>query len=173
MSTATKFLADALGRDPDDISPDAHLGATQGWDSIARVDGVIYRIRATGEPSHLIQDVAATLDGLQLSFPCDLDATSLDPNHFAIIREPDKPAKGKESQVARPISVRLIDSRTLHVAIPDLEQDTVANRSSLNARGGAEVKIHPAISLTVHLKAADATLINQTVHATINSLPEG
>ncbi|MDC3255570.1 hypothetical protein OAV21_04185, partial [bacterium] len=60
----------------------------------------------------------------------------------------------------------------LHVGIPNLEQETVAHRTSQNAQGEPEVKINPAISITVHLKAGDGTLINQTVHATINSLPK-
>ncbi|MDA7614546.1 c-type cytochrome [Verrucomicrobiales bacterium] len=166
------FKAGAMRPRVSPIDGQTYIVCKKGWDSIARVDGVIYRIRATGDPSHLIQDVAATADGLQLTFPCALDATSLDPNSFSIIREPDKPAKGKETQMVRPISARLIDARTLHVGIPNLEQETVAHRTSQNAQGEPEVEINPAISITVHLKAGDGTLINQTIHATINSLPK-
>jgi len=172
MRLPFEFKAGAMRPRVNPIDGQTYIVCKKGWDSIARVDGVIYRIRATGKPSHLIQDVMATADGLQLTFPCDLDATSLDANNFAIIREPDKPIKGKETQVTRPPSTRLLNARTLHVEITKIAQETVAHRTSQNAKGETEVKINPAISLTVHLSAADGTLINQTVHATINSLPD-
>lgn len=167
------FKAGAMRPRVNPVDGQTYIACKKGWDSIARVDGVIYRIRATGEPSHLIQEVTATSEGLQLTFPCDLDASSLDPGNFSIIREPDKPTKGKETQIVRPTSAQLITPRILHVGIRGLEQETLVHRTSQNAKGVTEVKINPAISLTVQLKAANGTPINQTVHATINSLPEG
>ncbi len=154
------------------IDGQAYIACKKGWDSVARYDGVIYRIRHTGEPSHLIKKAAATKTGIQLTFTSDLDADSINAANFSIRREPDKPKKGEELK-SRPVgAVSLIKARMIDITIPNMAQETLAKRTTIDPKTGAKtVTVHPAISLSMNIKAADGTAIEETIHATINSLP--
>lgn len=149
------------------VDGQVYIACKRGWDSVARLDGVVYRIRHTGQPSHLIQDAAATEAGIRLTFASELDPSSVKPSGFTILREPDKPEKGVEIKPKPVAGAVLVDSRTVEVAIPGIEHETLEHRTNPDGT----VRIDPAISLTVNLAAADGTPISQTVHATINSLP--
>ena len=84
-----------------------------------------------------------------------------------MIREPDKPEKGTTPQPYHATAVTLVSPRVVAVEIPNLEKERLAHRTAPDG----SVRIHPAISLTVKLEAADGARLEQTVHATINSLP--
>ena len=155
------------------IDGQAYIACKKGWDSVARYDGVIYRIRHTGEPSHLIQSAKATATGIRLSFACDLDPNSIDASNFTTLREPDKPQKGVELEPNPVGQVLMINQRTIDVSIPNIENEVLHRRTTTDPKTGTIiVTVNPAISLSLKLKAADGTDIEETIHATINSLPE-
>ena len=145
-----------------------YIACKKGWDSIARYDGALYRIRHTGQPSHFITQAAATRNGIRLTFACDLLPASIARENFTIIREPDKPAKDLTLQPKPVAAVRLIDARTLELTLAGIGEETLEHRTGEDGT----VRIRPAISLTAKLRAADGTALEQTVHATINALPK-
>ena len=143
-----------------------YVAAQRGWDSIAQLDGAIYRIRRTGEPCYFVSGAAATRSGIRLTFPCELDPGSVDAKNFSAVRESDKKQDAAEQQVLGKIA--LADPKTVEIEVPEIGQEIVARRT--DARTGS-VRVNPAISLSFKLRARDGTPIEQTVHATINSLP--
>lgn len=153
------------------VDGQVYIACQRGWDSIARTDGVIYRIRHTGEPSHLIQNAVASKTGIRLTFACDLNPTSIDPMNFSVTREYDKPKKGVDIEHMPFKTVTLINPQTIEVGIPGIELETLDHRTKQDVGGQTTVRVNPAISLKVKFRAADGTPIEQTVHATINSLP--
>ena len=82
------------------------------------------------------------------------------------------PKKGEELK-SRPVgAVSLIKARMIDITIPNMAQETLAKRTTIDPKTGAKtVTVHPAISLSMNIKAADGTAIEETIHATINSLP--
>ena len=154
------------------IDGQVYIACKRGWDSIARTDGVIYRIRHTGDPSHLIRNAEATKTGIRLTFACELNPDSVDAANFSIVREHDKPKKGVDIQRHPLETVTMINPHTIELTIPGISEETLDHRTKRDTTTGKTiVNVHPAISLTVKLTAADGTPIEQTVHATINSLP--
>ena len=148
-----------------------YVAAQRGWDSIAQLDGAIYRIRRTDQPCYYICGATATSHGIRLSFPCEIDGGSLRAENFTTVRESDrkKEAPPKPQAVA---SVTLVDTKTIEVEIPEIGEETVEHRTNIDPKTGAkQVQVNPAISLKLQLNATDGTAIQQTVHATINSLP--
>ena len=154
------------------IDGQAYIACKKGWDSVARCDGVIYRIRHTGKRSHLIQGAEATTKGIRLSFACDLDPNSIRAHNFTILREPDKPQKGAKLKHIPVGQVQPVNERSIEVTIPNIENEVINKRTTTNPQTGAvTVAINPAISLSLKLIAADGTKIEETIHATINTLP--
>jgi hypothetical protein len=141
----------------------------KGWDTKAGFDGCFYRIRATGEPSHMIKNVAATHTGLRVELSCDVDAASVQASSVTAVREQSK--KGDTIPVALG-AITLSGPRTLEIALPSIGEERVALRTTTNAKTGeVVVDIRTPITLTVSVKAADGTPIEQTLYATINSVP--
>ena len=152
------------------VDKQVYLTCQKGWDTSARYDGAIYRIRHTGEPARGVRGAAVTSTGLRLTFAADLDPTSVKASAFTGIRESDK--KDKKNPGAKPPqiklgAVRLVDARTVEVDIPDIGKEALANRTDEKGI----VTVNPPISLTFTLKSKDGTAIEQTIHATINSVP--
>ncbi len=156
------------------VSPvDRHvyIACQKGWDTKAPYDGIIYRLRHTGEKCHLISGAAATKTGIRLTFASDLDPATVLPTNITLSRESDDqkgpPAKGTPAD-----KVTLIDRRTIDITVPGIEEETVEHRTTTDKKTGAiSVKVNPAYTINVHLKAADGTPVEQTVFATINALP--
>ena len=146
---------------------EVYIVAQKGWDTSGQVDGVIYRFRKTGEPTTMIVNAEATSTGIQVTFGSDLDPESVNPNAFKAERIPDKKKKEGEDYSVELGNIKLINSKTLHVEIQNLEKEKLENRT--NKDGSFHVK--PAISITFDLNAKDGSPIQQTLHATINSLP--
>ena len=143
----------------------------KGWDTKAPYDGAIYRIRHVGGTTHLITSAAATPTGIRIGFGCELDSESVKREAVSGVREGDKKKEGPVDKV-KIGEVQLVDARTLHVELPGIEREQLAHRTRRDDAGKVvSVKVNPAISLTVTLRAADGTAIEQTLHATINSLP--
>ena len=153
------------------IDKQVYLTCQKGWDTSARYDGALYRIRYTGKPVRGVTDASVTSTGLKLTFAADLDAASVKASAFSAVRESDK--KDKNNPNAKPPqvklgAVRLIDSKTVTVEIPDIGKEDLAQRT--NNEG--IVSVNPPISLTWSLRSKDGTPIEQTIHATVNSVPK-
>ena len=149
-----------------------YLVCQKGWDTVGRIDGMIYRFRHTGEKSHLVSGAEATRTGIRISFASELDPSSVKTENVTISREGDKkgegPGKGEHAA-----EVKLVDAKTMEVTIPGIEKEALEQRTTVDKKTGAvSVKVNPAISVHLRLKARDGTAIKQTVWATINSLPE-
>ena len=143
-----------------------YVAAQRGWDSIAQLDGAIYRIRHTGKPDYLLSGAAATREGIRLTFPCELDPTSVKATAFSAVRVSDqKQDAGKPQPLG---GAKLIDPHTVEIEIPDIGMEVVERRTDKKT---GSVRVNPAISLRFSLLAEDGTPLEQTVHATINSLP--
>jgi hypothetical protein len=140
----------------------------KGWDTHASYDGCLYRIRATGEPSRFIQNVAATSTGLRLTFTCDLDSRAIQPQSVTAAREQGK--KGEMTPVALG-AISLTTPRTLEIAWQQIQAERVERRTTTDAKGNVAVEVRSPLTLTVAVKSADGHAINQIVYATINSVP--
>ena len=147
---------------------EVYIVAQKGWDTSGQVDGLIYRFRKTGKPTNLLVNAAATSTGIQLTFGAELDADSVSPDAFSAERIPDKKKKEGENYNVELGKVVLLDSKSILVEVQDIEKEKLENRT--NQDGSYNVK--PAISLTFDLKTKDGMPIQQTLHATINSLPK-
>lgn len=147
---------------------EVYIIAQKGWDTSGQVDGVIYRFRKTGEPTTMIVNAAATTTGIQVTFGSDLDPQSVTPDAVKAERIPDKKKKEGEDYSVELGKIKVLDARTIHVEIVDIEKEKLENRT--NEDGSYNVK--PAISITFDLNAKDGASIQQTLHATINSLPQ-
>jgi mono/diheme cytochrome c family protein len=149
-----------------------YLVCQKGWDTVGRIDGMIYRFRHTGEKSHLVSGAEATRTGIRISFASELDPSSVKTENVTISREGDK--KGEGPGKGEPAAeVKLVDAKTMEVTIPGIEKEALEQRTTVDKKTGAvSVKVNPAISVHLRLKARDGTAIKQTVWATINSLPE-
>ncbi len=142
----------------------------KGWDTKANYDGCLYRVRYTGEASHLIQDVVATRAGLRVTFASDLDRASVNTASVTALRETDK--KGATAAVALG-AITLVAPRTVEIAVPAIDEERVEHRTTRDPKTGEPaVEIRSPIAFTVKLKARDGATIDQTIYATINSLPQ-
>jgi hypothetical protein len=139
----------------------------KGWDTHARYDGCLCRIRHVQEPTRLIVAARATARGLRLTFGCDLDAASIVKKNFEVVRE--------ENQGTTPVdwgAVRALDKRTIEIELPEIDQETVARRTHADKKTGKPtIDILAPLRVTARIKAADGTPIEQELFATINSLP--
>ena len=149
------------------VDGQVYIVAQKGWDTRAQLDGAIYRIRRTDDPATCLINARATSSGIELTFGSDIDPQSVLAESFNGERIPDK-KKGATINQVEIRSVELINPRTVHLEINDIEKETLEYRT--NEKDGS-FRINPAISLSYRLKASDGTPIEQTVHATINSLP--
>jgi len=139
----------------------------KGWDTTARFDGCLYRIRHAGGPTHLVTKAAATANGIELTFSCDLDPKSVAQENFAVIRDEEKGVKPVRYE-----GVRLIDKRTVEVRLPDIAREVVAERTKTDPKTNqTTVAVYWPIRVTTAIRAADGVEIKQIVYATINSLP--
>jgi hypothetical protein len=71
------------------FGPDGHLYAvgTNGWQTAARADGCLQRVRYTGKPVRLPTELSVHADGIRLGFSCKLDpARAADPRSYRIER---------------------------------------------------------------------------------------
>ena len=143
------------------------MAAQRGWDSAAQLDGAIYRIRRTAEPCYYITSASVTKTGIRLGFDCELDPKSITAKNISAVREGDKKKEAGKQQPLGTIS--LADPKTIEIEIPGIEKEGVANRTD---KKSGSVRVNPPISITVKLRAKDGTPIEQTIHATINSLPQ-
>jgi hypothetical protein len=140
----------------------------KGWDTSARSDGCLYRIRHAGGPAQLITSAAANRQGVRLGFSCDLDPQSVAVTNIEVVREEEKGTKPFKLG-----GVRLVDARTLELTLPDIEAEVVARRSRTDKKTGVTtIDIAWPIRITTNLQSASGAAIRQTVYATINSLPE-
>lgn len=141
----------------------------KGWDTKANYDGCLYRVRYTGETSHLIQNVAATRTGLRLTLSCDIDRASVQAGAVTATREADK--KGTTAPVTLG-ALTLSTPRTLDIALPQIDEERAERRTTKDAKTGETiVDIRMPLVFAVKLKATDGATIDQTIYATINSLP--
>jgi len=149
------------------VDRQVYLVGQKGWDTQARFDGCLYRIRYAGGPTHLLANVAAVSRGLRLTFSCDLDKASITAKNFRTVRE------GKKTTGPVDLGgVRLVDQRTVEVHLPDIADEVVSRRSRVDKKRRVTfIDVRPPIRLTFNLKAKDGTAIRQTVYATVNSLP--
>ena len=113
---------------------------------------------------------AVTSTGLRLRFASSLDPASVKASAFSAVRESDK--KDKNNPNAKPPQVglgalRLIDSRTVSIEIPGIDKEDLTKRT--NEKG--IVTVNPPISLNFSLISKDGTPVEQTIHATVNSVP--
>ena len=140
----------------------------KGWDTIARFDGCLYRIRYTGEPSRVIVNAVASRRGISLSFTCDLDPESIDKRNIAVIREAEK-----GTSPVKMSGVQLVANRTIEIELPEIVDEVVERRTNVDKKTGHKtVDVRWPIRIDVDVSAKDGTPISQTVYATINSLPD-
>ncbi len=149
------------------VNKQVYLVGQKGWDTQAKADGCLYRIRYVGGPTHLITAVEATKQGIRLLFSCDLDPKTVSKSSIEVVRD------GKKAKpVVKIGEVVSIDSRTIQIALPEIEKETVGERSRNDEKTGRTlIDILAPLRITVQVKAADGSEIDQSVYATINSLP--
>lgn len=140
----------------------------KGWDTTARSDGCLYRIRYTGASACLITSAKANRQGVRLGFSADLDPQSVTATNIEVVREEEKGVKPFKFS-----GVRLIDPRTIELSLPDIGEEVVARRSHTDKKTGVTtIDIAWPIRITTDLRTTDGSMVQQVVYATINSLPE-
>jgi len=149
------------------IDGQVYVIGQKGWDTAVRYDGCLYRLRYTGEECHFISKVAANERGLRITFASEIDPQSVSAQNVEVVREENKGVK-----LFKMGGVRVIDDRTIEVELPEIGGEVVAQRSGTDAKtGDTIVEVRGAIRVNVKLRAADGAAIDQTVYATVNSLP--
>ncbi len=148
-----------------------YLACHKGWGTNARHDGVIYRIRHTGEPTRGVTGAVVTPFGLRLTFGAALEPASVKASAFGAVRESDK--KDKNNPEAKPPevklgAVRLVGSKTVEVEVPGIDKEDLTLRTD----DKGVVTVPPPISLSYKLRAKDGTPVEQTIHATVNTVPK-
>lgn len=152
------------------VDQQVYLVCQKGWDTSARYDGALYRIRHTGDPTRGIVGAEVTATGLILSFGSDLDSSSVKPSAFEAVRESDKKDKKNPKANITPVklgAVRLIDSKKVSVDIPGIDKEDLKHRTNKDG----VVSINAPISVTWKIRSKDGTPVEQTIHATVNSVP--
>ena len=149
------------------IDNQLYITCHKGWDTTAPLDGVIYRFRYTQEPVVGICDAAVTHSGLRLTFASDLESSSVKPSAFRAYKKDDS-KKGPEPLAYKLGKVQLINSTTIEINIPDIEKESLLNRTDDNGN----ISVNAPICLEYKLKSKNGSTIEQTIYATINSLPE-
>lgn len=149
------------------IDNQLYITCHKGWDTTAPLDGVIYRFRYTQEPVVGICDAAVTHSGLRLTFASDLESSSVKPSAFRAYKKDDS-KKGPEPLAYKLGKVQLINSTTIEINIPDIEKESLLNRTDENGN----ISVNAPICLEYKLKSKNGSTIEQIIYATINSLPE-
>lgn len=149
------------------IDNQIYITCHKGWDTTAPLDGVIYRFRYVGGNMVGICDAAVTDSGIRLTFAADLEPDSVQPSAFKAYREDDaknvpKPAKYRLGEV------KLIDSRTVEINVPNVSDEALLNRTD----DKGTVLVRAPIVLSYKLKSKNGKVFEQTIYATINSLPK-
>ena len=152
------------------IDKQVYLVCQKGWDTSARHDGAIYRIRHTGEPVRGLSGAAVTSTGLRLSFASPLDPASVKESAFSAVRESDK--KDKNNPNAKPPAGRTgrrsLDRTQNHHHRNNRHQKRRSHRTH-RRKGYRHGK--PTDLANLFLVSNDGTPVEQTIHATVNSVP--
>ena len=147
-----------------------YVASHKGWDTTAKIDGIIYRLRHTGEAAHLVCGAEATGEGIVVHFSCDLDPMSIKAANVLIVRESDN--KNEVADKKQASAVTLLGKRSVLVRVPGIDRETVEHRTRTDEKTGSKtVTVNPPYALHFDLKASDGSPIQQTVFATINALP--
>ena len=87
---------------------------------------------------------------------------------FELNNKKDDSKKGPEPLAYKLGKVQLINSTTIEINIPDIEKESLLNRTDENGN----ISVNAPICLEYKLKSKNGSTIEQTIYATINSLPE-
>ena len=129
------------------------------WAGSATQPGGLYRLRATGQPTHLPTGLHATQTGLQLTFTDPLDPVALDPKQIRI--------KTWSLKRTANYGSKHFDEKSLEVQKTTLSADRqtlTIQIADLQPTWGMEIKYT--------LKFADGTSASGVLHNTIHSLTE-
>ena len=148
------------------IDRQVYVVGQKGWDTQARYDGGLYRIRHVDMPTELVVGAEAHTTGIRLTFSCDIDPKSVTMKNIDVIREEEKGTK--------PVAVdgvRSVGRRSIDVLLPGISKETVAARTHVDKKSGkTTVDVYWPLRITVRLKTPDGRDVQQVVYATINSL---
>jgi len=111
-------------------------------------------------------DAAVTGSGIRLTFAADLDPASVKSSAFRAFREDDS-KKGPEPPEYKLGKAHLINPRTVEINVPDISKEALSDRT--DEKGN--VSVEPPISLSYKLRSKNGTTFEQTIYATINSIP--
>lgn len=129
------------------------------WAGSATQAGGLYRLRATGQPTHLPIGLHATQAGLRLTFTEPLDPTALDPQQIQV--------KTWSLKRTAKYGSKHFDEKSLEV-----EQATLsADRRTLTIQV-ADLQPTWGMEIRYTLKFADGSSVPGVIHNTIHSLGE-
>jgi hypothetical protein len=149
------------------IDHNVYVTGLTGWDDgVAQTYGTLSRIRYTGGQGHLVKDVEAIPSGIRVAFNFAVDPSSLDTAdvdismwnykwtsnygsaHYSVLN----PGTQQEDRLA--VSTLRTDpsGKVLDIRIPALQ----------NAQ---------TVRLRLRVKAADGTIVNESIYMTIHKMP--
>ena len=111
-------------------------------------------------------DASVSGSGIRLTFAADLDPASVKSSAFRAFREDDS-KKGPEPPAYELGKAHLINPRTVEINVPDISKEALSDRT--DEKGN--VSVEPPISLSYKLRSKNGTTFEQTIYATINSIP--
>ena len=139
----------------------------KGWQTAGGRDAALHRVRYSGGKVRMPESLRVKSDGLTIGFTCALHESAADPQNFGIeqwnylwsekygspefsVTDPNRQGRDKVEIESVALSE---DHKSVRLKIPGLK---------------------PVMQMEIKLrvKAEDGTLISQTIHNTINSVPE-
>ncbi len=149
------------------IDNNVYVTGLTGWDDgVAQTYGTLSRIRYTGGKGHLVKDVDVIPSGIRVAFNFSLDPSALDTSdvelsmwnykwtskygsaHYSVL---NPGSEGEDRLAVSGLNAGNAD-KTLDIMVPALQK---AN----------------SVRLRLRIKAADGTVVNESIYMTINKMP--
>jgi hypothetical protein len=149
------------------IDNNLYVTGLTGWDDgVAQTYGTLSRIRYTGGEGHLVKDVDVIPSGIRVAFNFSLDPSALDTSDVEV-------SMWNYQWTSK------YGSAHYSVLNPGTEGEDRLAVSGLNAgNAGKSLDIKmPALQkansvrLRLRIKAADGTVVNESIYMTINKMP--
>lgn len=144
-----------------------YIVGLRGWQTNAKADGSLERVRFTGKPANMPTALNVLADGVKITFTDALDVkTAADVKNFAVKQWNYKWTSGYGSD-------------DFSVATGAKGQDTVKVDAVQISEDGKSITLKMAVKPVMQMEirfrvtAADGTKLNQTIYNTINKVPGG
>lgn len=164
------FLSGIMRGRIDPVDGQLYLSGLNGWGSKAKQDGCLHRVRYTGRPAYLVDNVTLAPEGLRLHFTCPLDRTAAaNPKNYQLEQwnyiysqrygSPEMSVEHPQQKGHDPLTVSKItleeDGRSVLLHLPKLRPVDQLH-ITLTVRAGDGHAVHADLFSTIHRVPTDA-----------------